>query len=51
MGQDVYTATNEKNHASRSLFEKLGATELGYIHSIVTECAWKVDTKFTYIGN
>lgn len=51
MGQDIYATINEKNYASQSLFEKLGATELGCIHCIVTENARNVDTKFTHIAN
>lgn len=50
MGQDTYSAVNETNLASRGLLEKLGATSIGYTYCIVTENAWKTDTKTAYLA-
>lgn len=46
LDQDIYIEVNEKNQASRTLFEKLGATSIGHIYCIVTENAWNADKKF-----
>lgn len=43
--QDTYIEVNEKNEASRALFEKLGATSIDNIYCIVTENAWNADKK------
>lgn len=50
MDQDIYSAVNETNQASRALYEKSGATSIGCIYCIVTENAWKTDTKTAYIA-
>lgn len=50
MDQDIYSSVNEKNQPSRALFEKLGANPIGNIYCIVTENAWKADTKTAYIA-
>lgn len=45
MDQDIYCEINESNRASRSIFEKIGASSIDHIYCIVTENAWKADTK------
>lgn len=45
LDQDIYIEIAEKNQASRSLFEKFGATSIGNIYCIVTENAWNADKK------
>lgn len=48
LNQDTYFAVSESNHACRSMFEKFGASSIGNIYCIVTENAWKLDTKFAH---
>lgn len=46
MGRDMYSAVNEENMPSKTLFSRLGAKSIGYVYCIATENAWTAGSKY-----